>query len=582
MKRVHRLWSAVTSPNDSRRSEAGDTLLEVLFTLLVIGLCSVALITAFSTSVSASAEERYLVTINTVVRSTSEWVFAQFQQTSSPFDPTCTASKANYPTIIPSAPVGYAAKISSVQYLQNGVFGPSCTAGSTSPQLITITVSGPGSSGGTNSFVVQDVNSTPPVVGPVHQLVFISAPTSGLASGTANLGPITVEEQDVSGNPTTTAETVDLTSNSAGTAVFSASPNGSAITSIAIPNGSSTATFYYGDTKAGTPTITAAASGLTSATQQETIGQGAASQLVFTTTKFTGSASATTNLGAMTVQEEDSYGNPTTTAVTVNLSTSSSGTTEFSATPGSSSFTSIGIASGSSTATFYYGDTKVGTPTITAAASGLTSATQQETVTPASAHQLVFTTGSMTGPTSASTNLGPMTVQEEDSFGNLTTSAETVSLSSTSSGAEFSTTLGGTSVSSVAIASGSSTATFYYGDTKAGTPTITAGASGLSGATQQETIKPLPTITSPNAGSPYSVVDGGNANFTITGTGFAPNATVSFSGGGFTNIVVTYVSPTKLTVTASVGGKKDKGTFNLTVTDPGIGSATSNSAIVVT
>ena len=41
--------------------------------------------------------------------------------------------------------------------------------------------------------------------------------------------------------------------------------------SVAIPSGQSSVTFYYGDTKAGTPTITAAATGMTSATQAETV-----------------------------------------------------------------------------------------------------------------------------------------------------------------------------------------------------------------------------------------------------------------------------------------------------------------------
>src|ERR1700732_4622392 len=116
MKLARRVWVApVSRANDARsrrQSEAGDTLLEVLLTLVVLGLSSVALITAFSTSISASAEERHLVTNSTAERSTSEWVFALFQQTSSPFDSTCSASQDNYPAIVPAAPSGYQATIS--------------------------------------------------------------------------------------------------------------------------------------------------------------------------------------------------------------------------------------------------------------------------------------------------------------------------------------------------------------------------------------------------------------------------------------------------------------------------------------
>ncbi|HEY5303655.1 MAG TPA: hypothetical protein VIJ86_06315 [Acidimicrobiales bacterium] len=416
----------------------------------------------------------------------------------------------------------------------------------------------------------------------MHQLVIISAPVSGAASATANLGPITVQEEDSFGNPTTTAETVNLSTSSSATGVFSTAQGGSAVISVSIPSGSSTATFHYGDTGVGTPTITAAVSGLTSATQQESISKGPASQLVFTTTKATGSASATANLGPITVQEEDSFGNPTTTTETVNLSTSSSATGVFSKAQGGSAVTSVSILSGSSTATFYYGDTSAGTPTITAVASGLTSVTQKETVNSAAADQLVFTSAQVSGLTSATTNLGPITVQEQDSFGNPTTTAEIVNLSSSSSGAMFSTALGGTRVTSVSIASGSSTATFYYGDSHAGTPKITPTASGLTNASQRETIDAPPTISTPNAGAPYSVVHSKPASFTITGTGFTSNATVSFSGGGFSGVTVTFINSTTLKVTATAGGNPSKGTFNLTVTDPGIGSVTSNGAIKVT
>ena len=73
------------------------------------------------------------------------------------------------------------------------------------------------------------------------------------------------------------AETVNLSSNSTGTYIFNTTqgattPTGN--TSLTIPAGQSSVTFYYGDTSHGTPTITATATGLTSATQTETINIG--------------------------------------------------------------------------------------------------------------------------------------------------------------------------------------------------------------------------------------------------------------------------------------------------------------------
>ncbi len=320
------------------------------------------------------------------------------------------------------------------------------------------------------------------------KLVFTTAPFNGGVSLFAPIrGPITVQEQDALGNPTTTAETVNLSSNSTGSFTFAATSGGTPVTSVAIPAGSSTATFFYGDSKAGTPTLTAAATGLTSATQVETLRAGPPARLIFTSAAVSGAASSSDTLGPITVQEQDQFGNPTTIAETVNLS-STAGTGTFAATSGGTATTSINIPVGSSSASFFYGDTSAGTPTITAAATGLTSATQGETITAGTPAKLVFSTAAVSGTASSSATLAPITVQEQDALGNPTTTAETVNVSSSSSGAKFAATSGGTAVTSVAIPAGSSSVSFFYGDTKAGTPTITAAATGLTSATQGETI----------------------------------------------------------------------------------------------
>jgi hypothetical protein len=107
-------------------------------------------------------------------------------------------------------------------------------------------------------------------VGTASQLVFTTGSMVSLfTSSTANLGPIMVQEQDSQGNPTTVAETVNLSSTSAG-GVFSATLNGTPATSVTIPAGSSSVSFYYGDANAGSPTITASGS-LSSDSQGETI-----------------------------------------------------------------------------------------------------------------------------------------------------------------------------------------------------------------------------------------------------------------------------------------------------------------------
>ena len=187
---------------------------------------------------------------------------------------------------------------------------------------------------------------------------------------------------------------------------------------MSIPSGSSTASFKYVDTLASSPTLTAAATGLTSATQTETVIPAAASQLLFTTmaqTLTAGVVSAT-----LTVQEEDPFGNVTTTAETVNLSSFNAATGLFkdNAT-GLTTITSVSIPAGSSTASFKYVDTLASSPTLTAAATGLSSATQTETVIAAAASQLLFTTSAQA--LTAGVVSGTLTVQEEDPFGNVST-----------------------------------------------------------------------------------------------------------------------------------------------------------------
>jgi hypothetical protein len=115
----------------------------------------------------------------------------------------------------------------------------------------------------------------------VHGLVLTSSPVFGAASASANLGPITVQEQDAFANPTTAAEAVNLTSTSNGTAVFSSSLNGPTTTTVDIAGGASSTTFYYGDELAGTPSITVSATNNAPGTQGATIAAGAAASLCF-------------------------------------------------------------------------------------------------------------------------------------------------------------------------------------------------------------------------------------------------------------------------------------------------------------
>ena len=81
--------------------------------------------------------------------------------------------------------------------------------------------------------------------------------------------------EDAFNNPTTktTATTVNLSSSTpgSGAAKFAATSGGSTITSVSLPANTQSVNAFYRRSKAGSPVITVAASGLTSDTQTQTI-----------------------------------------------------------------------------------------------------------------------------------------------------------------------------------------------------------------------------------------------------------------------------------------------------------------------
>ncbi|MBT2549595.1 hypothetical protein [Arthrobacter sp. ISL-65] len=248
----------------------------------------------------------------------------------------------------------------------------------------TLTASSPGlTSVGSGSF-----NITPAAA---KTLQITTAPTSGVASASTNLGPISVQRLDAYGNLATAGDlAVGLSSSAAGTGAFSATAGGPAVTTVTIPSGSSAVSFRYGDTKAGTPTLTASSTGLTSASQAATITAGAATKLAVISAPVTGAASASATLGPITVQRQDAFGNQTTSGSTTLLLSSSSGTSIFAITSAGANVTQATIAAGSSVTSFYYGDTKAGSPTLTFSATGLTSVTQTSNVTESPSFRLKF------------------------------------------------------------------------------------------------------------------------------------------------------------------------------------------------
>jgi hypothetical protein len=313
--------------------------------------------------------------------------------------------------------------------------------------------------------------------------------TAGVTSGT-----ITVQLDDAFNNIATAAspQIINLTTTSTG-GVFRDTGDTTTITSVSIASGSGSASFKYKDTLAGSPVLTVTDSALTNptATQTETVNAAAASKLVFTTTAQTLTAGVTS--GTITIQLDDAFNNTATAASTqtINLSTTSTGGV-FRDTGDTTTITSVSIASGASSASFKYKDTLAGSPVLTVTDSALTnpSATQTETVNAAAASKLVFTTTAQT--LTAGVTSGTITVQLDDAFNNTATASgtQTINLSTTSTGGVFRDTGDTTTITSVSIASGASSASFKYKDTLAGSPLLTVTDNALSNptATQTETV----------------------------------------------------------------------------------------------
>src|SRR5207245_962778 len=130
-----------------------------------------------------------------------------------------------------------------------------------------------------------------------------------------------------------------------------------------------------------------------------TVNPGTASKLVFTSSALSFAATSSPTAGPITIQSQDSFGNPSnpSTAETIALSSSSPDSPKFSLTSGGGTIPSVSIPSSANSVSFFYGDTKAGTPTTTTTARSLHGAPpiSTDTVTPGTASKLVFTSSAL-------------------------------------------------------------------------------------------------------------------------------------------------------------------------------------------
>ena len=214
-----------------------------------------------------------------------------------------------------------------------------------------------------------------------------------------NRAAYTVTRHDFYDHPTIVGdETIYLTSTSDGSQkrFYNSASGGVAITSITIPEGSSSASFWYYDEKAGNWTVTVSDQSPADSDTGINDTSDALSVLPASVDHFVinepDNFAAGASRAAYTVGRQDIFNNLVTSGTqTVFLSSSSTGANKkfYSTASGSTVITQVSIANGSTEASFWYYDEKTGNHTITVSDNspadgdaGIMDATDLITVTP--------------------------------------------------------------------------------------------------------------------------------------------------------------------------------------------------------
>lgn len=119
----------------SGRDDGGETLLELLISLMIIGIGVVAILGAVRIAVDASSLDERQIHAQALLRSWGE--FAVAQTTDASYPATCaTASVLAYPASLQTLPPGFTAQLSKVEYWDGTGFATACTTDSGVRRLV--------------------------------------------------------------------------------------------------------------------------------------------------------------------------------------------------------------------------------------------------------------------------------------------------------------------------------------------------------------------------------------------------------------------------------------------------------------
>ena len=519
----------------SNNSERGDTLIEILIALLVLGIASVAILLAFATTISGSAEHRSITTVDTVLRSAASEATSQLQQQSSASWTNCTgASQVTFVNV----PAHYMVAISAVSYWNGTTFVAATSTSSPSfsspcapnaAQLVTITVTTLNNYSYNISTVVDDPQARPVQVGVTPtKLVFLGTIGTG-QSGSALSPPPVVALEDSSGRIVTSdLSPVNLTLTASNGATLSNNCSGSEFYGVVTFSNCSINTAGSGYT------LTATDGSLPSITSNSfAVLPASPAQLVFTPVN-PGPGIAGSPIPNLSVQVEDSFGNLVTSATGAVTLSVNSGSAQSGFTSGTASVT---VSGGTATFTSLVLDT-AGSYTLTATPVGISGLTATNssvafTVAPGAASLFaVVNPNSQTAGTPFSD-----TITAYDAYGNLVTSytgSKPVVFSGPSNSPNGSSP---TYPATVSFSSGVGIATgITLVDVQQTTLTATQGTvSGVSGSFTVSVSATATQFTVANpgtqtAGMAFSETLTATDSFGNTITGFAGAKTIAFSG----------------------------------------------------
>ncbi len=208
MRRPHRRSRSLVAENRHLgafrrgiRSEDGDTLVELLIAVVILGIIIVPILLAFMTSIMGSATYRKVATMDTVLKSAANEATSRLEQSSTAF--TCTGAFASTLATLPfpntfslSPSSGY-----TVEYWNGSSVTSTCA--SDDPLFVTLKVKGPKEKTASISFIVDDPHARSVASGTTpEKLLFVEFPASA-AIGAEFAPPVTVAIVDATNNVVT-------------------------------------------------------------------------------------------------------------------------------------------------------------------------------------------------------------------------------------------------------------------------------------------------------------------------------------------------------------------------------------------